>query len=185
MHFEPPGTKRKAAEAVWCKGVHLPSREAEWCWGMDDFWIPGASAATLNTGVFGSALKKTKPKQKKRDRFGVRLKWWSESEGLMEHIELWFCGLSRFLGRIADSHFRAFFFVCVCVSSWLLIFLFIKGNTKREHRRALCEHLPLCVCLPMHDSAANINPYGDNLCGCSLHFSDLSQWVKQRRRVMC
>lgn len=31
MHFELPGTKRKEAEAVRDKGVHLPSCEAEWC----------------------------------------------------------------------------------------------------------------------------------------------------------
>lgn len=149
MHFEPPGTKRKEAEAVWCKGVHLPSREAEWCWGMDDFWIPGASAATLNTGVFGSALKKTKTKQKKQDRFGVRLKWWSESEGLMEHIELWFCGLSRFLGRIADSHFRAFFF-CVCVCVLVVAHFSIYERKYKEGAPACPLWTFAAMCLPTH-----------------------------------
>lgn len=149
--------------------------EAEWCWGMDDFWIPVTSTLTLNTGIWVSPLKK-------QDRCGVRLKWCREPEGLIEHIELWFSGLSR------------------CYEEWqgvtsglsgLMVAHFLPYG-KHEDRAAGCplclSMLPLlevlCVYLSMHNDIANINPYGDNLCGCSLHFSYLSKAVRQGCGVM-
>lgn len=61
-------------------------------------------------------------KKKKQDRCGVRLKWCTEPEGLMEHIELWFSGLSRFYKEWRTVISGGFF------ASWMLIFLLFSSS---------------------------------------------------------
>lgn len=66
----------------------------------------------------------------------MRLKWCTEPEGLMEHIELWFSGLSRFYKewrtvisggffRLMDAHFFYFF-------------LLVDNDAKAQRAALLC-----------------------------------------------
>lgn len=101
----------------------------------------------------------------------------------MEHIELWFSGLSRCYKEWQEDISGMLF--CLMVAHF-------SCSIREWHRSAwllfvVCMFLPgkQCVCLSMHDQIANINPYVDNLYGYSLHFTYMSRGVNQGCGVMC
>ena len=168
-----------------------------WLWGwavLKNGWLlnpRSLGGVSEHWGIWVSPLKKKK-KKKKQDRCGVRLKWCTEPEGLMEHIELWFSGLSRFYKEWWTVVAGGFF------ASWMLIFsllfLLVDNDAKAQRAALLC----LCVWMfllrtiwsvfvyPCTTQPQNINLYGDNLYGRSLHFSYL--WRGEEEEgcgVMC
>lgn len=130
------------------RGIHFDSE----CWGI---WV-STSKTTYS-------------------RCGVRLKCCGEPQGLLEHIELRFSGLSR-----CSEDWQAVI-LGPLLASWLLILL------TKSIRLLFMGIFPAseCAFLPMHNGTVSINPYGDNLCSGRLQFSYLSRAVRQRCGLMC